>query len=115
MSETDRFLNALRSNHPNVSRMLGDEGLYGAMANYTGQSHLGDAVKSDILNNALFGAGTGALTTSLIFPALGMAISPKANKYGLLYGAGAGAALSTLDSIAKYYLGRTASGLGQGE
>lgn len=106
MSDTAKLLEALRPRHARIDAVLGDDGLYGAMAGYTGQSHLGEAIKSDLLTEALTGAGTGALTTSLIFPALGMPISAQANKYGLLYGAGTGAALGALSSIAKYYLGR---------
>ncbi len=115
MSETDKFLQALRSRHDRVYNALDDEGLYGAMSNYTGQSHVGDAVKSDLLKDTLFGAGTGAATTALILPALGIAMQPGALRTGALYGVGTGAALSALSSIAKYYLGKGASNFGQGD
>jgi len=115
-SETDNFLNALRGRHTGIDSTLGDPGLYGAMSNYTGQSHLAPAAVSNIIPNSLFGAGVGALSGAYLLPLLGIASRPdNLLRTGALTGLGTGAALSALSSIAKYYLGKGAANYGQGE
>ncbi len=113
-SETDKFLKALRGQHSGIYDSLGDQGLYGAMSNYTGDSHLTDAMLSGALPNALTGAGVGALSSAYLLPMLGaMVAPPNYYKAGALAGAGAGLGLGALSAIAKYYLGKGAANMGQ--
>ncbi len=112
-NETDNFLKALRSKHDRVNNTLGDAGLYGAMSNYTGQSHLTDAITSNLLDDTAFGAGIGALSGAFLLPAIGYPTPDKFMRYGLAAGAGTGLGLSALNSLAKYYLGRNTADMGE--
>jgi len=113
-SETDKFLKALRGQHSGIYDSLGDQGLYGAMSNYTGDSHLTDAMLSGALPNALTGAGVGMLSSAFLLPALGIAAAPpNYYKAGGLAGLGAGLGVGALGAIAKYYLGKGAANIGQ--
>ena len=106
-SETERFLKALRNRHSSIHDTLGDDGVYGAMSGYTGQSHLGDAIKNNMLSDALTGVGVGALSGAYLLPVLGAKKIPSNYfKAGGLAGLAAGAGLSGLTSVAKYYLGK---------
>lgn len=113
-SETDRFLKALRGQHNNIYESLGDAGVYGAMSNYTGDSHLTRAMLSGAIPNVLSGAGVGALSSAYLLPMLGAAVAPpNYYKAGAIAGAGMGLGLGALSAIAKYYLGKTTAGMGQ--
>lgn len=113
-SDTERFLNALRPRHDKINAYIGDSGLYGAMSNYTGQSHLKDALKSDMIGNAMLGLATGAISAPFMLPALGIATAP-ANylRSGAAIGLGSAAAATALGNIAKYYLGKSTSKFGE--
>jgi len=111
-NEMERFLAGLRGQHPNIDAVLSDPGLYGAMSNYTGQSHLYDAVAQDLGRNSLIGAGVGALSAPILFPLLGMATPGKVMRHGAVAGLVAGALGSGLSDIFRYYAGKGAGGIG---
>ena len=113
-SETDRFLKALRGQHSNIYETLGDPGLYGAMSNYTGSSHLLDAATSNALGNALAGGGVGLVTGPMLLAALNISEPPKSfGRASGIAGAATGLGLGALGAIAKYYLGKGAANVGQ--
>lgn len=108
-----RFLDSLRLRHDKINTNLGDDGLLGAMSNYTGQSHLKDAITNNLLSDSVSGAGIGALSGAFLLPMLGYQMPDKFLRHGAVAGVGAGLGLSALSSLAKYYAGKTFANQGE--